>query len=325
MPSITAAAPGKIILFGEHAVVYGRPAIAIPVTQVQARATVSPNPRASPGAVRIQAPAIGLDTNLEALSESHPLAVVVNLVVATLGISHLPACTIRVTSTIPVAAGLGSGAAVSVALARALSAFLGRPLPDDKVSAIAYEAEKIHHGSPSGIDNTVITYARPVYFVKGYPIEMIGVKQSFTLVIGDTGIASPTKVAVADVRQGWIANPSYFESLFDAITQVTQAARQAIEEGRIKDLGPLMDTNHELLIRLGVSCSELDHLVQAARSAGALGAKLSGGGRGGNMIALCHSGDAMKVSKALKAAGATRIIITEVREAITQNLERPRP
>lgn len=313
MPSFTASAPGKIILFGEHAVVYARPAIAVPVTQVQARAILQANPRAAPGSVHIQAPAIDLDANLTDLSSDHPLVAAVNGVLTELGVARLPACTLRITSTIPVASGLGSGAAVSVALIRALSAFLGQPLTDQQVSALAFEVEKLHHGTPSGIDNTVITFAMPVYFVRGQPIETLRVRRPFTIVIGDTGVSSPTAVAVGDVRRAWQQAPSQYEALFDAAGKLARQAREAIEGGQPEALGALMDANHTILQEMGVSSPELDRLVSAARGSGALGAKLSGGGRGGNMIALASPENAPAIARALQAAGAARTIVNEVR------------
>ena len=313
MPAITASAPGKVILFGEHAVVYGRPAIAVPVTEVRARAIVSADPRSAPGSMLIQAPAIGLDALLADLPEEQPLAAAVNGVLSTLGISRSPACTLRVTSTIPLASGLGSGAAVSVAILRALSAFLGRPLSDEQVSALAFEVEKLHHGTPSGIDNTVITYAMPVYFVRGQPIQTLHVAQPFTIVIGDTGIPSPTAIAVGDVRRLWEEKPAHYEALFDSAGQIARQARQAIQSGQPETLGALMDANHNLLQEMGVSSPELDRLVTTARANGALGAKLSGGGRGGNMIALASPETAPVIVGALSAAGASRTIVTAVR------------
>ena len=312
MPAVYASAPGKIILFGEHAVVYGRPAIAVPVTQVKAKAAVQADVRAAPGTVRIHAAEIGLDTHLEDLSAKNPLAAAIHLVLQALKVSRLPACTIRIHSTIPVASGLGSGAAVSVALLRAVSGFLGRPLPDDRVCALAFEIEKIHHGTPSGIDNTVITYAQPVYFVKDEPIQILRVARPFTIVIGDTGVSSPTSVSVGDVRKAWQAKREHYESLFDSAAGIADAARVSIETGMPENLGMLMNANHGILKRMGVSSPELDRLVQAAQAAGAWGAKLSGGGRGGNMIALVDSKQAGRVAAALESAGAVRTIITEV-------------
>jgi mevalonate kinase len=313
MPAFSATAPGKTILLGEHAVVYGRPALATPVQQVQARAVVRAQPQAPAGSVRIQAPDIQLDALLTDLPPEQPLAFAIRQTCQALKVSSLPACAVRVSSTIPFAAGLGSGAAVSVAIIRALAAFLGHPLADEMVSALAFEVEKLHHGTPSGIDNTVITYGKPVFFQRGVSMEILTVGHPFTLVIGDTGIASPTGAAVADLRRNWQADPARYDTWFDQIGQIVLQARPLIEAGTPERLGPLMNQNHEILSLLGVSSPELDQLVLAARKAGALGAKLSGGGRGGNMIALVSPATVPAVAQALHRAGAVGVIITEVR------------
>ncbi|MBU0513111.1 MAG: mevalonate kinase [Chloroflexi bacterium] len=311
MPAFTASAPGKIILFGEHAVVFGQPAIAVPVTQVRATATVTPDIRRTADDMQILAPDVGVDSPLRNLPPGEPIGEAVRGVAAILGVHRFPACTLKVTSTIPMAAGLGSGTAVSVAIIRALAGFLGQHLPDEQVSALAYEVEKIHHGTPSGIDNTVVTYARSVYFVKGQPAETFAIAQPFTIVIGNTGISSPTAAAVGDVRQAWQDSPARYERFFAAAGSIAKTARQAIESGHPDRLGPLMDENHEMLQKMGVSSPELDRLVTAAREAGALGAKLSGGGRGGNMIALAAAGRAVEIAQALREAGATGVILTK--------------
>jgi len=304
-----ACAPGKIILFGEHAVVYGRPALAVPVMQVQAEVEVLDSDLSG---VWIEAPAVDLHAELSTLPPTLPIASVIRSVFQHLNISRFPPLIVRVNSSIPVASGLGSGAAVSVALIRALSAALGHPLPDEKVNALAYEAEKLYHGTPSGIDNTVITYARPVYFVKNQPIETFRVKEPFTLVIGDTGISASTKESVGAVRKLWEANPPYWEKVFDEIGRIVQQARQAVELGEVQLLGALMDANHAFLQEMGVSSPELERLVLAARSAGALGAKLSGSGRGGNMIALIRPDGQEQAAAALRTAGARNVIVTQV-------------
>ncbi len=315
-PATRCSAPGKIILFGEHAVVYGRPALAVPVTQVQATATVTASPR--PG-IFIEAPDISLFSDLYSLPSDHPLAAVIQSVFSALNLPSPPGrgaggegLAIHISSTIPVASGLGSGAAASIAIIRALLAYIGHPLPDERISALAYEVEKLHHGTPSGIDNTVITFAKPVYFIKSQPIETLHVGAPFTIVIGDTDIASPTKESVGDVRKLWQAEPERFEKIFDAIGAIVNRARRAIENGEVSALGPLVDENHTLLREMTVSSPELDRLVETARRAGADGAKLSGGGRGGNMIALVKPENAEKISAALLKSGAQRTIITSV-------------
>jgi mevalonate kinase len=305
----TSSAPGKIILFGEHAVVYGRPALAIPVTQVHADVDVSDTSRAG---IWIDAPDVNLHAELNTLPPDHPIASVINNLFFLLRVSPFPSLEIKISSTIPVASGLGSGAAVTVALTRALSSHLGHSMTDEEVNAFTYEIEKLYHGTPSGIDNTVVTYAQPVHFVKDAPIETLKVGVPFTILIADTGIPAPTKESVADVRKLWESDKKQWENVFDEVGDIAFAARHVIKEGWIKMLGALMDENHSLLQQMTVSSPELDRLVEVARSAGALGAKLSGGGRGGNMIALVSSETAETVAFALKEAGAKNTIITQI-------------
>ena len=303
------SAPGKIILFGEHAVVYGRPALAVPVTQVHADVEISDSSRAG---IWIDAPDVNLHAELNTLPSDHPLASVIHNFLFLSRTSPFPNLSIKISSTIPVASGLGSGAAVTVALVRALSSSLFHPMNNDEVNTFAYEIEKLHHGTPSGIDNTVITSARPVYFVKGQPIETFRVGHPFTIVIGDTGISAPTKESVGDVRKLWEADKAAWEKVFDEVGEIANTARISIENGIWELLGDLMNANHQLLKKMTVSSPELDRLVEDARKAGALGAKMSGGGRGGNMIALVKPEMAESVSQALKEAGARNTIITQI-------------
>lgn len=313
MPAITSTAPGKIILFGEHAVVYGRPAIAVPVNRVRARAVVMAEPKRMPGEIFIEAPDINLNSKLNELPQRDPIREAIDSVKNSLNLDRLPALTLRISSTIPVSAGMGSGAAVSVAIIRSLSNFLGQPLEDEIISELVFEIERIHHGTPSGIDNTVITYAQPVYYIKGQPIETLQINKPITLIIADTGIPSPTSISVGDVRRAWVVDRDRYEGYFDSIAEISRKARAIIEKGHPVDLGPLMDKNHQLLIDLDVSSPELDNLVQAAKSAGAFGAKLSGGGRGGNMIALVPEDTTSVISEALKDNGAARVFTTRIK------------
>ena len=304
-----ASAPGKIILFGEHAVVYGRPALAVPVTQVHADVDIADSSRAG---IWIHAPDVDLHAEWTSLPSDHPSASVLHNFFFAFGVSPFPSLDINITSTIPVASGLGSGAAVTVALVRALSSTVRRPLSNEEVNAFAYEIEKLHHGTPSGIDNTVVTYARPVYFIKGQPIETFTVGRPFTIVIGDTGISAPTKESVGDVRKLWEADKARWENIFDQVGQISKLAKEKIESGRIDSLGDLMNQNHALLQEMNVSSPELDRLVESARRSGASGAKMSGGGRGGNMIALVEKENAPAVAEALLSAGAKRTIVTTI-------------
>ncbi len=304
-----ASAPGKVILFGEHAVVYSRPALAVPVTQVHVDVEVLDSPRQG---IWIDSPNIGLRTELNSLPANHPIGSAILNLFSTLKISLPPALDISIESTIPVAAGLGSGAAISVALFRALALHFNHPLTDEQINSLAFEIEKLHHGTPSGIDNTVITYAKPVYFIKNKPLETFKVGKPFTVVIGDTGIPAPTKESVSGVRHLRMRDQYGIENIFNEIAQIALIGRRSIESGMPELLGELMDQNHAYLQALTVSSPALDKLVEAARAAGALGAKLSGSGRGGNMIAVVDQAKAESVAGALISAGAKRAIITEI-------------
>ena len=306
----TATAPGKVILVGEHAVVYGRPAIAAPVWQVVATATVAP---AAPGAgCTLVANDLGQVLRLAEAGDDAPLAVVARLALARLGVSTDPDWRIELRSEIPIASGMGSGAALSTALVRAIFAQLGQPVAPAVVSELVYESERFYHGTPSGIDNTVVAYGRPIWFVKGQPPEPFTPAAPILLAIADTGIRSPTVLTVSAVREAWQRDRQRYEAMFDAISAVAHAARRALEQGDAPALGALLNENQAMLNSIGVSCDAIEGLVTAARAAGALGAKLSGAGGGGNIIALVESVTVAGVQEALLAAGARRVIVTSI-------------
>jgi mevalonate kinase len=309
MPAIIAHAPGKIILCGEHAVVYGRPALAVPVSQVEARAFITASPEKP---AWIEAPGVGLNCALADLPAGNPLLIALTAVQEILALDHLPAFRLKIVSTIPIASGLGSGTAAAVAIARAVSTFCGKPLDTEQISAVAYRVDQALHGTPSGIDNIVIAYAQPVYFVRGHPFERLAVPSAFTLVFANTGIPAATAETVGDLRRRRAQSPAIVESLFDRIAALCSQVRTLIETGAPEAMGTYLSENHALLCALDVSSRELDVLVDAALAAGALGAKMSGGGRGGNMLALVQPAQAETVAQALRAAGATQTIITHV-------------
>jgi mevalonate kinase len=172
--------------------------------------------------------------------------------------------------------------------------------------------EKLHHGTPSGVDNTVIAFEQPVYFVKGEGVKRLSVGAPLNLIIADTGVTSSTREVVGDVRRRWQSQPDTYEGLFDEIGAIARLAKTAIERGDNEAIGRLMDQNHDLLVALGVSSFELNRLVRAARAAGALGAKMSGAGWGGNIVALVQPRDTQAVASALGETGAVSIIMSEV-------------
>lgn len=314
MHKTEATAPGKVILFGEHAVVYGQPAIAAPVSHVRAMAKIETHEEAR---FTLHTPDINTTVEYEDAPQDHPVAAAIRQIQQAAHIKQLPSLKVTVTSQIPIASGLGSGAAISAAVIRALVQYLDllHLNNDQAISDLTYEVEKIHHGTPSGIDNTVIAYEQPIYFVRQHPqnkIERFEVKRPLSLLIADTGIRSSTKVAVGDVRRQWQADESKFERLFSACGRIANQARQAIEAGEIAQLGQLMQENHAILQQMTVSSPELDRLVTVALEAGAMGAKLSGAGRGGNMIALVEENSQEGVREALLGAGAKSVLMTQV-------------
>lgn len=308
----SASACGKIILFGEHAVVYGRPALAAPLTQLRARARVEP--RAQSG-ILIHARDIGRAYELRAATPDDALARLTRLTLDALNASAN--LSIEIESDIPMASGFGSGAAISTALTRALAAFFDKSLTPLEISELVYETEKLYHGTPSGIDNTVIAFEQPIRFTRRPPparneIAPFLIARPFTLMIANTGIASPTKITVGDVRRGWQMDPATYEKLFDAIGEIVAQASSALARDENARLGELMTRNQLALSALGVSSREIEKLLDAGLRAGAQGGKLSGGGRGGNVIFMIDSRDAENIKRALLDAGAASVMVTEV-------------
>src|SRR6266545_2311705 len=333
----SASAAAKLILCGEHAVVYGRPAIALPLVSIRAQVDVADG-RVGCGIV---VHARDLRRRWRVADDPHgPISQLITSVLSYLQDQATPGPDLRITisSAIPIASGMGSGAAVATAVVRALAAHLGRQLAPAEISALVYASEQRFHGTPSGIDNTVIAYEQPIWFIRqsSLPavssqlqeasnneqrttdneqrtIEPITIAAPFTLLIGDTGVRSATREPVGHVRQRWQADPARYEALFDQIGRLVTKARSLLAQGDLASLGPLLSQNHILLQQAGVSAPELDALVAAAQQAGVLGAKLSGAGWGGVILALVAPEHQNAVAHALRQAGAKRVIATTVR------------
>ncbi len=308
----TAHSPGKVILFGEHAVVYGYPAIAAPVTQVKAHVSIVTSNENDPGTIQLCAPDIGILGDINRLPQTHPIRILVSNLLDYFNNPSLPALQISIHSEIPIAAGMGSGAAISTALIKAFSSMVDQPIMLEDISDLAFEIEKIYHGTPSGIDNTVIAYQRPIYFQRGHPFIPLKVSQPVKIIIADTGIKKETAKVVAQVRSSWQTDTSKFNRIFYEIGEVVQLARNCLENGFVDSLATLMNSNHQLLCELGVSNPEIDRLVKTALEFKALGAKLSGGGQGGNIIVLPKDEDVDGLMKSLEKAGAVRTICTTI-------------
>ncbi len=302
-------APAKAILLGEHAVVYGHPALAVPVFEFRARAQAAFDHAEDDVVIRLEGrnPTVSLERNPD-----NPLMLAVRLAVQAFG-ARPHNLALRLRSTIPVAAGLGSGAAVSAALMRAVASLFGVRWKEANLSALVYEVEKVHHGAPSGIDNTVVVYRRPILFRREAPTEYPPVGADLRLLVADTGRPGSTREAVAAVGRLREAEPEAVADIMAGIGGLVEEAAVALAAGDATVLGDLMSRNHEALDRLGVSSPELDTLVDAAHEAGALGAKLTGAGCGGHALALVTEDSAASVTAALQQAGAARVTLCRVR------------
>lgn len=300
---IERSAPGKVILCGEHSVVYGFPAIAIPVSGV--RTWVHIASRNDSTGLQISAPDIGQTIALKDAQEQ-PLALAARLVLETLVCSE-PDAIMMINSQLPIAAGMGSGAAVTVGIIRAMSAFLGNELDNNTINRLTFEVEKIYHGSPSGIDNTVITWERPIYFIRGNPPNFCSIGAPVHVLIASSGIAASTRKAVNEVQARRSVNPHEYELIFNRIGDLANTAHKALAGGDLDTLGAVLNANHALLAEMGVSIPKLDTMVDTALQAGALGAKLTGSGQGGNMIALVDENHITPVKNALYKAGSAYV------------------
>lgn len=295
----TGTANGKIILMGEHSVVYGEPAIAIPFPATHIQVTI----KAVEGPVQLDC--VYYRGNLSSAPQHlENLIAVVESTISELN-QELKDFKLTIESTIPVERGMGSSAAVAIAMVRALFAYFSTPLPDDRLLALANVSETIAHGNPSGLDAAMTSGRHPLYYIKGEPFVPFPLSMSAYLIVADTGLKGQTKDAVASIAQ---LNRENQEKTMNAIHQLGDLAKQAklaIESNLPVLLGTVMDRAHETLSFLGVSNDTLNHLVRTARLNGALGAKLTGGGRGGCMIALAADKDtAARISASLLDAGA---------------------
>jgi len=287
----TGHAPGKVILLGEHAVVFGETALA---AALPFGVTVNAEPRSSGGLELHSADAPADDPRVREA---------VALLARELGVEH---ARIDVETRLPVGGGLGSSAAFAVALCRALSP---QPLPVEELNRIAMLSERLFHGTPSGVDNAVVCHGGIVRFRRGPPAETRRLQPArpLPLVVALTGRSRRTSGAVASLRQRVEADPTRWTPVVQRLGTLAEEGAVAVESGDLAGLGARMDEAHALLASCELSCPELEAIVTAARGAGALGAKLTGAGGGGSAVVLAP--DPAPVAAAIAAAGfVTRIV-----------------
>ena len=295
---------GKTILFGEHFVVYGLPAIASALSSYTTADIqvddgkgweVIDNRPATPGYREKK-----YDEATQAIKN------VIEYMNIDVGCQKLK---ITFSGDLIVASGVGASAAQATSLARALNDHFTLMWDDEKINEAAYEGEKAYHGTPSGIDNTASTYGGLIWFEKNLnggknKMEIVKSGRKVPLVIANTGITASTAEVVADVRKLKDTTPLRFEKIFNDYHKLAIDAKVALLEGDMKSIGELMNLNHQLLQKITVSGEVNDRLVTLALKEGALGAKLTGTGRGGLVIALAETEEIQrKIAEAIEGQG----------------------
>jgi mevalonate kinase len=293
---------GKVILFGEHFVVHGVPGIVSAIDSTTDAEMEKKGSRIVVKDERKTAKGYSEEKRLQQLES-------IERMLKAMGIDPETPLSIWIGGTLPGFSGLGASAASSVAIARAIAEEFGMIVSDEKINEVAYEAEKAYAGNPSGIDNTAATFGGLMWFQKNMMgganiIERIGIKKPVEIVIGSTGKVANTKAMVEGVAERKLANPEKYESLFKQAEALAYEGRKALEANNLKEMGELMNENHRLLQEIEVSSQELDLLVDIARKQGAFGAKLTGGGGGGCMIALTPATELQEqVASTIEKAG----------------------
>lgn len=298
--SATGEAHSKLILVGEHAVVYGQPAIAIPFP-LKVRAQVSK----SIGEITISS--LLYTGNMEGIpSEMTGISECIKNALMHLN-KPLKDINITIRSEIPLGRGLGSSAAVATAIVRGIFFYFNRTLTQEELCSLVEISESHAHGKPSGIDMMAVASNSPIYFKRQEGACSFTALKPLYLVVADSGKIGDTRRAVEKVKKNHLADSESIDAVVNRIGEITEKARETISGGELRNLGSLLHKNHEELKLLGVSNETIDRMVDTAMRAGAIGAKLTGGGMGGCMITLANTmADGEYISKELLKVGASK-------------------
>lgn len=303
---VEASAPGKMILFGEHSVVYGKPAV---VLAIDRRANVYAEKR-SDNKIFIDADNLGFSGYFED-DTYHPvrgrawrgrnlaaLNVAAKKTMEYLGVQG--GANLKVRSMIPIAVGLGSSAAICVATVAAVERLHDAGLKQEEISNIAFEGETIIHGKPSGVDNNVSTFAGVMSYDRENGIKRHKLDQDIPFIIGNSKKKRSTRKMVENVAALKERNPEEMNNILDSMGQIAESGLDALMKSDIHRIGDLMNLNHGLLSAIGVSTMKLEILCHTSRNNGALGAKLTGAGGGGCMIALAEEPVIPDIERAIR-------------------------
>lgn len=305
-------AHAKAILLGEHAVVYGAPALALPIPQLTATASVGWSPHSPDGPHDMSLTMTGSASRPMVTQASESLRRLTAEFRASMGVTDRLHLDMVIDCAIPPGRGLGSSAACARAVVLALADLFDREISQSTAFDLVQTAENVTHGRASGVDAMAVGASVPLLFQAGGAQELaVGCEGLF--IIADSGVVGRTKDAVELLREGFLRHPGSQERFVRRASVLTEEARHAFAEGRPEELGSRLTDYHELLRTAGLSIDRIDTLVEAARTAGALGAKMTGGGMGGCMIALTRSWQASEVTRKLHEAGAVQTWVLPLR------------
>lgn len=321
------SAPGKVILLGEHFVVFGQPALVIAINR---QVTVKVSKRKDKALRLVSDLGIsGIFENEKFRLENggndskiflEPVRIAAQTVLDKFEVSQ--GFDIEIYSNIPAAAGLGSSSAISVATVASIGKIIDVTLSQKEICDLSLVSERFVHGNPSGVDPAIATYGGAILYQQREGIKRLQDLPTLSLVIGYTGLTRNTGDLVGAVRGRQIRLPTIIDPLIELAGKLTLNAVKALQDGDFHKLGECMDVNHGFLVAIGVSIIALDKLVDAAKRAGALGAKLTGAGGGGCMIALCAQGTQEDVANAIDKAGGTPLLVEKVETGIQTWMEK---
>ncbi|MDT9698362.1 mevalonate kinase [Streptomyces sp. P17] len=301
-------AHAKAVLLGEHAVVYGAPALAVPLPQL----TVTATARATGGPGEVSFTMTGSPSRPMVTQASDGLRRLITEFTSAMGVDDSPRLDVTIDGAIPHGRGLGSSAACARAVVHALADLHDREVTENETFDLVQTAENMAHGRSSGVDARTVGARAPLLFHNG-EVQELSIGCYGLLVIADSGLVGRTKDAVELLREGFERHAGAKERFVRRASRLTEEARYALADGRPEELGARLTDYHDLLRAAGLSTNPIDALVEAALTAGSLGAKITGGGLGGCVLALTRMEQAGEVSQELYAAGAVQTWVVPLR------------